>query len=91
MINIRRINCPPSLAQPISQLRLQVVIPKSYCFSKDRLGDSYHCRRITAQDGLFAPSGGDGANPLQLRHLIGQSLCLLEELGRPGLSTPDPH
>jgi hypothetical protein len=40
---------------------------------------------------LFAPRGGNWADPLQLIYLLGHLPRLLEELGGTCLATPDSH
>jgi hypothetical protein len=91
MINIRRINCPPSLPQPICQLRLQVRGTESYGVGKDRFSDVDHCRRIASQGGVLTADCCDWANPLQLVYLISELARFLQELGGPGVTTPNSY
>jgi hypothetical protein len=40
---------------------------------------------------MFATRSGDRPDPLQLVHLLSQSLCFRKKLGRTRLSQPEPN
>jgi hypothetical protein len=64
MINIRQVDNPPGLSQPIGELGLQIQVPESHGFGKDRLSDVDHRRQVTSQGGVFAGGCGHRTNPL---------------------------
>jgi hypothetical protein len=91
MVHDGRIDSVPGVPQPVGELRLQIPVTQPDGLVKDWFGDLDHRRRVAPQGGLFAPRGGNWADPLQLIYLLGHLPRLLEELGGTCLATPDPY